>query len=102
MAIHKQFIIRLLSGTMLVAVMLDKGYCQTDEQKLAREILADRELETVYEKGLEILGTGFNAGTGSGQVTHTHTLDRAFNVFIDVMCGWLYCVECFWYFPGTV
>jgi glycogen debranching enzyme len=76
---HKHFIFRLMARTMLVAAMLihGKGHCQTDEQRLAREILAYRDLETVYEKGLEILGTGFNAGT-----VYAETWIRDLNTFL--------------------
>jgi hypothetical protein len=54
------------------------GFSQRDDEKLAREILANKDFEIVYEKGLEILGTGFNAGT-----VYAETWIRDLNTFIE-------------------
>jgi hypothetical protein len=40
-----------------------KGFSQLENKELATEIQVNKDFELVYEKGLEILGTGFNAGT---------------------------------------
>lgn len=53
------------------------GFSQPENKELAKKILADKELEVVYEKGLEILGTGFNAGT-----VYAEVWIRDFNTFI--------------------
>ena len=58
------------TGLVLLAVMLilPKGLSQTGDRDLAREILANQDFKKVYDKGLEILGTGFNAGTVYAEV----------------------------------
>lgn len=54
------------------------GFSQRDDEKLVREILANKDFEVVYEKGLGILGTGFNAGT-----VYAETWIRDLNTFIE-------------------
>ena len=54
------------------------GFTQCDDEKLVREILANKDFEVVYEKGLGILGTGFNAGT-----VYAETWIRDLNTFIE-------------------
>ena len=54
------------------------GFSQRDDEKLAKEILANKDFEVVYEKGLGILGTGFNAGT-----VYAETWIRDLNTFIE-------------------
>jgi len=67
-------------GILLFTMILfpGKGFSQSDNEKLAREILADKDLEVVYDMGLEILGTGFNAGT-----VYAETWIRDLNTFIE-------------------
>ncbi len=66
-------------GILLFAMVLipGMGFAQLENKELAREILADKDLEEVYEKGREILGTGFNAGT-----VYAEVWIRDFNTFI--------------------
>ena len=61
---------------LLILIPL-KGFSQLNNKELSREILADRDLEVVYQKGLEILGTGFNAGT-----VYAETWIRDLNTFL--------------------
>jgi len=64
---------------MLILLILTplKGFPQLPNQELSREILADSDLEMVYQKGLGILGTGFNAGT-----VYAETWIRDLNTFL--------------------
>jgi len=66
-------------GILLFTMILfsGKGFSQLKNKELAGEILADKDLEVVYDKGLEILGTGFNAGT-----VYAETWIRDLNTFI--------------------
>lgn len=66
-------------GLMLILLILIplKGFSQLNNKEISREILADRDLEVVYQKGLEILGTGFNAGT-----VYAETWIRDLNTFL--------------------
>lgn len=65
----------LLFSMILIPVL---GFSQPDNEKLAREILANKDFDVVYEKGLDILGTGFNAGT-----VYAETWIRDLNTFIE-------------------
>ena len=67
-------------GILLFTLVLipEKAFSQADNKELAREILANKDFEVVYEKGLEILGTGFNAGT-----VYAETWIRDMNTFIE-------------------
>ncbi len=67
-------------GILLFTLILicEKAFSQADNKELAREILANKDFEVVYEKGLEILGTGFNAGT-----VYAETWIRDMNTFIE-------------------
>ncbi len=65
----------VLSFTMILIPV--KGFSQPDNRTLAGEILANKDLEKVYEKGLSILGTGFNAGT-----VYAETWIRDLNTFV--------------------
>jgi len=58
------------TGALLFGLLLfyRPGTCQHNEKKLAREILANKDFDLIYEKGLDILGTGFNAGTSYDEV----------------------------------
>ncbi len=51
------------------------------KEELAQTILADRDLQTVLERARTIIGTGFNAGDGYGQVWI-----RDFATFIEISC----------------
>jgi len=66
-------------GLILIILIITplKGFSQLSHKELAREILADKDLEVVYKKGREILGTGFNAGT-----VYAETWIRDFNTFL--------------------
>jgi len=75
-----QFLIHLTKiGLILIILIITslKVFSQLNHKELAREILADKDLEVVYKKGREILGTGFNAGT-----VYAETWIRDFNTFI--------------------
>ncbi len=67
-------------GILLFTLILipEMAFSQADNKEVAREILANKDLEVVYEKGLEILGTGFNAGT-----VYAETWIRDMNTFIE-------------------
>jgi hypothetical protein len=65
----------ILFSLMLISSI---GFSQDDKRDLAREILTNKDFEVVYEKGLEILGTGFNAGT-----VYAETWIRDLNTFIE-------------------
>ena len=69
----------LLFVTLCFSILIipEKGMAQLENKELAREILADRELDLIYKKGLYILGTGFNAGT-----VYAETWIRDLNTFI--------------------
>jgi glycogen debranching enzyme len=64
---------------MLLSLMLSSsmGFSQIDKRDLSREILTNKDFEKVYERGLEILGTGFNAGT-----VYAETWIRDLNTFL--------------------
>lgn len=66
-------------GILLTIMILlpGVGISQTENRELARDIMADKDLDVVYEKGKEILGTGFNAGT-----VYAETWIRDFNTFL--------------------
>jgi len=53
------------------------GFSQLENKELSRKILNDKDLELVYNKGREILGTGFNAGT-----VYAETWIRDLNTFL--------------------
>jgi hypothetical protein len=77
---NKPSIVQSVKTGLLLYIMIfipETGYCQPDNKELAREILANKDFEVVYEKGLSILGTGFNAGT-----VYAETWIRDLNTFI--------------------
>ena len=55
------------------------GAAQTNRSELAREILANKDLTAVLERGKALLATGLNAGSGYGEVWI-----RDLNTFIEL------------------
>ncbi len=66
--------------TVLIISVLIKGVSQP-APKLATQIKADKQLDTVYAKATALLSKGFNAGDGYPQVWI-----RDFNTFIETSC----------------
>ena len=65
--------------SLVISVSM-RGYTQQD-RKLAAQIMADKKLDTVYNKATILLSKGFNAGDGYPQVWI-----RDFNTFIETSC----------------
>ena len=69
--------------TLLLLFLLLPGnlWAQAQDKKLADEILQNKDLQIVFNKGKEILKTGFNAGSGYSEVWI-----RDLNTFITYAC----------------
>ncbi len=82
MVIHKDSVFLSVRTGLLLAMLIlipEKGFTQPDKEKLVQRDPGSKDFEMVYEMGLEILGTGFNAGT-----VYAETWIRDLNTFINI------------------
>ncbi|SDS34986.1 Amylo-alpha-1,6-glucosidase [Mucilaginibacter mallensis] len=70
----------IIVTTALIISISITGFAQQGH-KLAAQIMADKQLDTVYTKATALLSKGFNAGDGYPQVWI-----RDFNTFIETSC----------------